>query len=206
MKVIKKIMILVAIFILGGCSAVGNNYRVVNYEDVRAGSAVKIKYTKKGRVITGEVIEITSTSLKLRSSKDGKEYLIPPNFIARIELIPGIYDDNGKLIKENEIQSRINIRNVTGYTIGGTVLGAILGAISGTPLFFSNAQVPIYFSILGGAVLIGSFSTLDGFNSAREIAIEQIKTERRYKSQIEEEKPVKKKKKKGKAKDKEDDE
>jgi len=170
------LLAVLVLFIFAGCA----QRVLVKYNQVERTNRVKITLTS-GRKIEGTVVKVDPSQLTL-IKRNRQLRTIPRSSVRYIKRKPPVYDDFGRGISEEEIQSIKTNKNTLIYGIGG-------GALSFGASFFVGSLIVGESKENGGAIL-GTTTLLGGglgtglFIRAgsirdRQKAIEKIREKRR---------------------------
>ncbi len=169
------IVFLFVLFIFSGCAQRDS----VTYRDVEKTNYVQVFLTS-GKMIEGSVFKVEPHQLTI-FKKDRTKQTILQSSIREIKRKPPVYDDFGKGISEEEIESIQQNRNATVYGIGG-------GALSLGVCFFVSSLIAHNMEeggtiIAASTVVGGGIGTLLFVNGGkakdREEAIDKIVEKRR---------------------------
>ena len=183
---VKKIigLLIIGLCVFAGCA----KHALVTYEQVEKTNMVEVTLVS-GEKVVGTIYKVDPHQLSLLR-KDRKTRVIAKSSVRMIKRKPPIYDDFGKGISEEEIQSVQTSRNTLIYGIGG-------GALSFGTSFFVGSLVSHSMEENGGTVLAASTVVGGGLGTFLFIragkkmdhrdAIERIQEKRRF-TEVKEEK------------------
>jgi len=179
LRIIGNSLLFVALILVSGCAK-----RVpISYDQAQPNAVVQIT-TNSGKVCDGQIDKISPTHLVLRTDKYSNSHItLNRNEISTISGRDFVYDGQGEIISEWEIQSKKKNRNVYFYTLGGAGLsfGAsfFIGSMIHRGMDDSDAGQTVQLTTTGAGTVLGTLLfARSGARRDRIAAIEDIRDER----------------------------
>ena len=168
--------IVITMFLFSGCS----KYVLVRYNDVEPNNSVEISLTT-GQKLKGVILEILPYRIQLLKEDRSKE-IIPQSGIRSIKRLPPVYDDFGKAIPEDEIETVKTNRNAFIYGIGGGALSLGASFFIGSMIANNvqeNGATVLKTTTAGGGLLGTTLFVRAGMKKDRRDAIRAVQEKRR---------------------------
>ena len=159
----------------------------VSYDDVQKTNRVEVVLVS-GRKVEGTIVNVEPHQLTLLM-KDRKVGRIAKSSVRSIRRRPPVYDDFGRGISEEEIESVKTNRNAIIYGVGGGALSVGISFFAGSTAGknASNGGTILAASTIGGGGLGTYLFVRAGKGKDRKDAIETIRDKRRSEEVTEEE-------------------
>lgn len=160
-------IVLIIAFFLASCGTTGN----MVVQDIEQGNSIVV-FLKDNNQKKGVAISAENQSLKYIDTESNQPQTINLNDILYVRPSDVVFDLEAKPISETEIRSRKGLLRTTGYSVGGVVLGSAAGFLAGIAV--KNFLFPMAVGAIGGGIYFG----IMGAESDRNVAIEDIRSER----------------------------